>query len=50
MNGAAVNGDSSALLLRDLHADSDSRFDPQAYILRPDVVLRISRYLVKAEG
>jgi methanol--5-hydroxybenzimidazolylcobamide Co-methyltransferase len=50
MNEATARGESAALLLRDLHADSDSRFDPQAYILRPDVVLRISAELVKAEG
>jgi methanol--5-hydroxybenzimidazolylcobamide Co-methyltransferase len=50
MNEAAARGNDAALLLRDLHADSDSRFDPQAYILRPDVVLRISGELVKAEG
>jgi len=36
--------------LRDLHADSDSRFDPQAYVLRPDVVLDISKELVKVDG
>jgi methanol--5-hydroxybenzimidazolylcobamide Co-methyltransferase len=36
--------------LRDLHADSDSRLDPQAYVLRPDVVLEISKELVKVNG
>ncbi|HEY3424767.1 MAG TPA: methyltransferase MtaB domain-containing protein, partial [Negativicutes bacterium] len=32
---------------RDLLADSDAKFDPQAYVLRPDVVFDISKELVK---
>jgi methanol--5-hydroxybenzimidazolylcobamide Co-methyltransferase len=48
MNEASAQG--AALLLRDLHADSDSRLDPQAYVLRPDLVLRISKELVKETG
>jgi methanol--5-hydroxybenzimidazolylcobamide Co-methyltransferase len=50
MNEASARGPEAALLLRDLHADSDSRLDPQAYVLRPDVVLRISGELVKETG
>ena len=50
MNEAAARGQETALLLRDLHADSDSRFDPQAYVLRPDVALRISKDLVTVDG
>jgi methanol--5-hydroxybenzimidazolylcobamide Co-methyltransferase len=50
MNEASARGNDTALLLRDLHADSDSRFDPQAYVLRPDVVLRISKELVTVDG
>jgi len=50
MNIAAEKGHESALLLRDIHADSDSALDPQAYVLRPDVVLSISKELVKTEG
>jgi methanol--5-hydroxybenzimidazolylcobamide Co-methyltransferase len=50
MNEASAKGHDTALLLRDLHADSDSRLDPQAYVLRPDVVLRISKELVTADG
>ena len=46
MNEASRRGREAALLLRDLHADSDSRFDPQAYVLRPDVVFEISRKIV----
>jgi len=48
MNKATEQG--HALLLRDLHADSDSALDPQAYVLRPDVVLEISKELVQVEG
>ena len=47
MNEASARGKNEALLLRDLLADSDSRFDPQAYVLRPDVVLEISKEIVK---
>ena len=50
MNEASARGPEAALLLRDLHADSDSRLDPQAYILRPDVVLDISKEIVKVDG
>ncbi|MDR1588334.1 MAG: hypothetical protein LBS57_12840 [Treponema sp.] len=50
MNEASARGEAAALLLRDIHADSDSSFDPQAYILRPDVVLRISKKLIAEEG
>jgi methanol---5-hydroxybenzimidazolylcobamide Co-methyltransferase len=50
MNEATAKGKQQALLLRDLHADSDSRFDPQAYVLRPDIVLEISKELVKIDG
>ena len=50
MNEASARGRETALMLRDLHADSDSRLDPQAYVLRPDVVLDISKELVKVDG
>jgi len=50
MNAATERGQDAALLLRDLHADSDSKLDPQAYVLRPDVVLDISKELVTVEG
>lgn len=46
MNEATRRGPDAARLMRDLHADSDSRFDPQAYVLRPDVVFEISRKIV----
>ena len=50
MNTATAMGHETAMLLSDLHADSDSALDPQAYVLRPDVVLEISKELVKTEG
>jgi len=50
MNGAAAKGRDTAVLLRDLYADSDSKLDPHAYILRPDVVLDISKEMVKVNG
>jgi methanol--5-hydroxybenzimidazolylcobamide Co-methyltransferase len=49
-NEASARGKDAALLLRDLHADSDSRLDPQAYVLRPDVALRISKGIVAETG
>jgi len=50
MNKASEKGKASALMLRDLLTDSDSYLDPQAYVLRPDVVLRISAEIVKEKG
>jgi len=50
MNKASEKGMDKALLMRDLLADSDSSLDPQAYVLRPDVVFRISEDIVKEEG
>lgn len=49
-NTASARGADAALFLRDLHADSDSRLDPQAYVLRPDVAVRISSQIVTVEG
>jgi len=39
-----------ALKLRDWLVESDSRFDPQAYVLRPDVIYTISKELIKIEN
>jgi len=50
MNQAHARGKDAALLLRDLNADSDSKLDPHAYILRPDVVLDIAKEMVKVDG
>jgi methanol---5-hydroxybenzimidazolylcobamide Co-methyltransferase len=46
MNAATQRGPASALELRDCLVDSDSNLDPQAYVLKPDVVLNISRQLL----
>lgn len=50
MNQAAAEGLDYARKMRDWLAKSDDKFDPQAYILRPDIVLEISRELVKEEN
>ncbi|HEY5583337.1 MAG TPA: methyltransferase MtaB domain-containing protein [Ruminiclostridium sp.] len=47
MNTAAETGKQNALLLRDWLCESDSKYDPQAYVLRPDVVIEISREIIK---
>ncbi len=50
MNQAIEKGKDAVLFLRDLNADSDSALDPQAYVLRPDIVLDISKKLVSLDG
>ncbi len=50
MNAATKRGTKAALLMRDLLADSDSSLDPQAYVLRPDVVLEISKEIIGENG
>ncbi|HSV74813.1 MAG TPA: methyltransferase MtaB domain-containing protein [Chthonomonadales bacterium] len=47
LNLATSRSREDARLLRDLLVDSDASLDPQAYVLRPDVVLRISAEIVK---
>lgn len=47
MNLATERG--KALDMRDMLTDSDSQFDPQAYVLRPDVVLAISKEIIKGK-
>lgn len=47
MNTAAESGKQNALLLRDWMCESDSKYDPQAYVLRPDVAIEISREIIK---
>ncbi len=46
LNESSRKGAETARILRDLHADSDSRFDPQAYVLRPDVVLALAGKII----
>lgn len=50
MNVAAESGSQNALLLRNWLADSDAKFDPQAYVLKPDVVFDISKKIVKEDS
>ncbi|SHF90656.1 methanol:corrinoid methyltransferase [Caldanaerobius fijiensis DSM 17918] len=50
MNKAAAISREDALRLRDWLTDSDSFLDPQAYILRPDVVLKISGEIIKGQN
>lgn len=49
MNVASSKGKESALLLRDWLTESDCYFDPQAYVLRPDVVFSISKKIVEQD-
>ncbi|MFZ5967535.1 MAG: methyltransferase MtaB domain-containing protein [Bacillota bacterium] len=48
MNTAAEQGHSR--LMRDWLADSDSHYDPQAYVIRPDVVLKLSKIILEEKG
>ncbi|WP_227762768.1 methyltransferase MtaB domain-containing protein [Zhaonella formicivorans] len=47
MNVAKEESLENAFKLRDWLAKSDASLDPQAYVLRPDVVLEISKEMVK---
>jgi methanol--5-hydroxybenzimidazolylcobamide Co-methyltransferase len=44
----AVNKGPEAVLLRDWFTESDARFDPQADVLRPDVVIELAKEIVAA--
>ncbi len=46
LNAASARGADTALTLRDLYAESDVPFDPQAYVLRPDVVLKLAGEII----
>jgi methanol--5-hydroxybenzimidazolylcobamide Co-methyltransferase len=48
MNAATEQGETTAHMLRDCFVSSDAALDPQAYILRPDVVIEISQAIVDA--
>lgn len=50
MNAAVEKGREYSLLMRDMLSDSDSKLDPQAYVLRPDVVLKIAGEIIKETG
>ncbi len=45
-NAARADSEESALRLRDWLAASDAPRDPQAYVLRPDIVLEISKRIL----
>lgn len=49
MNTALAEGHEAALSLQRWMIESDARHDPQAWVLRPDVVLEISSEIVKYE-
>ncbi len=42
LNTAAAHGEDAARTLRDWYVASDSALDPQAYVLRPDVVIKLA--------
>lgn len=46
MNVASSHGPESARTLRDWWVESDSALDPQAYVLRPDVVLKVAKEII----
>lgn len=46
MNTASARGRQSAHQLRDLFIESDAALDPQAYVLRPDVVVQLAGEIV----
>lgn len=47
MNTAAASGLQSARQLRDWFTESDAGRDPQAYVLRPDVVLELAAEIIE---
>jgi methanol--5-hydroxybenzimidazolylcobamide Co-methyltransferase len=46
MNTASSHGKRAALNLRDWSVESDSNLDPQAYVLKPDIVLDIAKEII----
>ena len=46
MNTASAQSNQAALTLRDWYVESDSHHDPQAYVLRPDVVLDLAAEII----
>ncbi len=46
MNAASDAGPQTALILRDLFVASDTAYDPQAYVLRPDVVVDLAGEII----
>ncbi len=46
MNVASGHGPQAARILRDWMVESDANFDPQAYVLKPSVVLALSKEII----
>ena len=49
MNTAASSGEPAARQLRDWFVESDAGLDPQAFVLRPDVVLELAGQIIAEE-
>ncbi len=49
-NEAVREGKESSLTLQRLLVNSDKRFDPQAFVLAPDVVIEVAKEIVKGEN
>ncbi len=50
MNVAASEGIESIIRLRDWLSESDSPLDPQAYVLKPEIVLEISERIIAQDN
>lgn len=46
MNSASSHGTRAALTLRDWLVESDAKLDPQAYVLKPSIVLEIAKEII----
>ncbi len=46
MNTAASHGPAAARMLRDWWVESDAKYDPQAYVLKPEVVLDLAGQII----
>ncbi len=46
MNTASSHGPEAARMLRDWWVESDAKYDPQAYVLKPDVVLDLAAQII----
>jgi methanol--5-hydroxybenzimidazolylcobamide Co-methyltransferase len=46
MNSASSHGTKAALTLRDWMVESDAKLDPQAYVLKPSMVLDIAKEII----
>ena len=50
MNQAIQGGKGEILQLQKLFVNSDIRFDPQAFVLAPDIVIEVSKEIVKGKN